>query len=103
MFRNGWNKEGCSIVMLAEEPVSAPDQAIVNGHVQTQILATIGGKRVFWAHPRSVKVKLYVIMYAADENISQMYRWIQQVFYLEPEDNIDIILGDTTKIGPQEP
>ncbi len=61
-----------------------------------------GDSKTFEANKRSVKVKLYVKMYSS-LSTSTKSRWIQQVFYLEPESNIDVVLKDDTMIGPDEP
>lgn len=65
--------------------------------------AVTGGSRTFTANPRSMKVKVHVRMYAPDNSITPVNKWVQQVYYLEPEGNIDIVFGDTTKLGSQEP
>ena len=61
-----------------------------------------GDIKTFEANKRSVKVKLYLKMYS-NLSTSTKSRWIQQVFYLEPEHNIDVVLKDDTMIGPDEP
>lgn len=61
-----------------------------------------GDAKTFEANKRSVKVKLYLKMYS-NLTTSTKSRWIQQVFYLEPESNIDVVLKDDTMIGPDEP
>lgn len=61
-----------------------------------------GDTKTFTANSRSVKVKLYVKMYSNSSSTTKS-RWVQQVFYLEPESNIDVVLKDDTMIGPDEP
>ena len=61
-----------------------------------------GDSKTFTANKRTVKVKLYLKMYS-NLSTSTKSRWIQQVFYLEPESNIDVVLKDDTMIGPDEP
>ena len=61
-----------------------------------------GDTKTFTANSRSVKVKLYVKMYSNSSSTTKS-RWVQQVFYLEPESNIDVVLKDDTIIGPNEP
>lgn len=62
-----------------------------------------GGSKTFTANTRSVKVKIYIKMYADNSSVTPSYRWVQQVYYLEPGKNIDISIEDNTKIGPSEP
>ena len=59
-----------------------------------------GDVYTFTANSRSVKVKIYVAM---STTLSTKYYWIQQVFYLEPEKNVEIVLKDDTMLGPDEP
>lgn len=63
---------------------------------------TVGYSKTFTANSRSVKIKLYVKMYS-NLSTSTRTRWVQQVFYLEPEKNIDVILKDDTMLGSDEP
>ena len=63
---------------------------------------TVGDSRTFTANSRSVKVKLHVRMYSTATSYSKSY-WVQQVYYLEPEGNIDVIFKDDTKLGSNEP
>ncbi len=65
--------------------------------------ATYGTSETFTANSRSVKVKIYVKMYAETSSVSPRYYWVQQVFYLEEGGNIDILVEDTTTVGKLEP
>jgi len=65
--------------------------------------ALYGSSKTFTANSRSVKLKVHVKMYAPSSAISPVYRWVQQVFYLEDGKNIDILLEDTTTVGNSVP
>jgi len=65
--------------------------------------ALYGQSKTFTANSRSVKVKIYLKMYAENDFVAPRYRWVQQVFYLEKGKNIDILLEGTTTIGNSEP
>ena len=54
----------------------------------------------FTANSKSVKIKIYASM---STTLSTKHYWIQQVFYLEPEKNVEIVLKDDTMLGPDEP
>lgn len=60
-----------------------------------------GHTATFTASSMAVKVKVYITM--KYYNSSESNKWIQQVFYLEPESNIIITLSDDTIIGNKEP
>lgn len=65
--------------------------------------AANGSSQTFTANSRAVKVKLYMKMYSDVSTVPAQYYWVQQVFYLEPESNIDIRVEDHTKVGKSEP
>lgn len=66
-------------------------------------VATSGTTKTFTANPRSVKVKLYIKMYTDNSGYAPKYYWVQQVFYLEEGNNIEIKVDDHTKVGSLEP
>lgn len=66
-------------------------------------MAVNGSTKTFTANSRAVKVKLYIKMYSDNSSVTPQYLWVQQVFYLEQEGNIDIRVEDHTKVGKTEP
>ena len=62
-----------------------------------------GTKQTFTASSRTTKVKVYIKMYSSNSSISPIYRWVQNVFYLENGKNTDINLNNNTIIGNYEP
>lgn len=65
---------------------------------------TAGESKTFTANERSVKVKVQMKMYSETTTaVAPVYRWIQQVFYLEEGRNVVIEIGDTSRIGASEP
>lgn len=70
----------------------------------TLYATTAGETKTFTANERSVKVKVQIKMYSDDTTtVPPVYRWIQQVFYLEEGKNVVVEIGDTTRIGTSEP
>ena len=65
--------------------------------------AVTGSSKTFTANSRAVKVKVYFKMYSDNSSVSPVYRWVQQVYYLEEGLNIEIKLEDHTKVGASEP
>lgn len=65
--------------------------------------AVKGSSKKFTAGKNTVKVKIYVKMYAVNGSGVANYQWVQQVYYLEKgKDNI-IDIKDDTRIGKSEP
>lgn len=62
-----------------------------------------GTKQTFTASSRTTKVKIYIKMYSSNSSSAAVYRWVQNVFYLENGKNTDIILTNNTIIGNYEP
>lgn len=48
----------------------------------------------FTASPNAVKIKIY---------IDDFDDWVQQVFYLKSNKTLDIVIADSTIVGPSEP
>jgi len=67
---------------------------------QQSFEASEGLVRVFTASSRAIKVKVRVTLVAGS---TEMIRWIQQVFYLEKGENIDIEIKSNTLMGTSEP
>ena len=65
--------------------------------------AVRGSTKTFTANSHAVKVKLYIKMYSDNSAITPQYLWVQQVFYLEEGNNIEITVEDHTKVGKSEP
>lgn len=59
-----------------------------------------GFKKTFEANEQTEKVKVYLTM---SVGTVEQKRWVQQVFYLKNESNIDITIKDDTMIGATEP
>ena len=53
-----------------------------------------GEKMYFTANPNAVKIKIY---------IDDFDDWVQQVFYLKSNKTLDIVIADSTIVGPSEP
>lgn len=65
--------------------------------------AVKGSSKKFTASKNTVKVKIYVKMYAVNGSGVANYQWVQQVYYLdEGKDNV-IDIKDDTRIGKSEP
>lgn len=54
----------------------------------------------FTAKPNAGKVKVYIRMTGGSTNL---YRWVQQVYYLHRGGSIDIEITDKTMLGSNEP
>ena len=66
-------------------------------------MAVSGTTKTFTANQHAVKVKLYIKMYADNTSVTPQYLWVQQVFYLEEGNDIEIKVEDHTKVGKSEP
>lgn len=59
-----------------------------------------GYRETFKANSRSQKVKVYI----TNSNGSQsVYRWVQQVYYLEKGKNVAVAVTGDTRVGTTEP
>jgi hypothetical protein len=59
-----------------------------------------GSSKIFTASENAEKVKIYVTI---ESNSKPQSTWIQQIYYLKENNNINIELKGTTMIGPHEP
>lgn len=59
-----------------------------------------GNNRTYIANDNAVKVKVYEIIRG---KYKTSYVWIQQVYYLKKNRNINITISDDTIVGPIEP
>ncbi|MDY3979929.1 MAG: hypothetical protein SOZ00_07900 [Tidjanibacter sp.] len=64
------------------------------------INCTYGTTKLFTAKHNAVKVKVYMNVTAGS---SEIYKWVQQVYYLEADTNLDIDIENDTMIGGSEP
>ena len=69
----------------------------------TLYATTAGEAKTFTANERSVKIKVQMKMYSDNTSVPPVYRWIQQVFYLEEGKNVVAEIGDSSRIGTSEP
>ena len=61
---------------------------------------TKGQSYIFTANDRSELVKVYLTLKIQSNSL---YRWVQQVYYLEKGKNIEISIDGQTLVGPSEP
>ena len=59
-----------------------------------------GTKKTFIANSLTKKVKIYM---SATNQTTELRKWVQQVYYLIPNDNLNIIIRDDTMVGSSEP
>lgn len=69
----------------------------------TLYATTVGESKTFSANERSVKIKVQMKMHSDNTTVPPIYRWIQQVFYLEEGKNVVAEIGDSSRIGTSEP
>lgn len=65
--------------------------------------AVFGSNQTFTANSRAVKVKVYIKMYGENTTVAPQYLWVQQVYYLEEGECIELSIDDHTKVGNKEP
>ena len=73
------------------------DEAIHQSHMKN---VRLGSTRKFTAKPNAQKLKVY--LETSSESQSDFF-WIQQVYYLEPGNNILIDITDDIRVGKVEP
>lgn len=91
-FKNDSSSDGNSLTVYLKEYNDSGE----NIHTNTLTGITEGTSETYTAYDDAVKVKVYL-------KVNSVYRWIQQVYYLEIGGHITITLTDTTLIGNEEP
>ena len=72
--------------IMAQNPINIPSSGVYS--------------KKFVANERSEKVKVYISM---GSGTNAIYRWVQQVYYLKTEGDINIDIIGTTSLGINEP
>ena len=68
------------------------------------ILRGVNGRQeTFIAHSNSAKVKMYLEFYADVPDFPRLKYWDKEVYYLEKDNNIEIIISDATRLVQREP
>ena len=62
-----------------------------------------GTQETFIAHSNSAKVKMYLEFYADAPDFPRLKYWDKEVYYLEKDNNIEIIISDATRLVKSEP
>lgn len=73
------------------------DERVAQKHVKD---CRKGHVETFTASSNSQKVKIYMTNTKGSQSI---YRWVQQVYYLEKGKNVSIVVTGETRVGTTEP
>ena len=72
-------------------------EQIVQNHVNN---CKKGRSEKFTANTDSRKIKVYLVVTNGTQSV---YNWVQQVYYLEKEKNIDVSVTGESRVGTKEP